>query len=96
MVVANDAEFSTIPANPVGVSGITSVHQLMTLPKAGKTPRRGNIKLIFRRDDWSLAFVRVNWFDNDKVDLLPRADRFIENDPVVDRGVPRDEGYRPE
>lgn len=86
----------TVPANAVGVLVITSFHQLMTLPKADKTPRRGNLNLIFRRADWSLAFVRVNWFDNDKVNLLPRPDSSIDNDPVVDRGVPRDERYRPE
>lgn len=86
-----------MPADPTIVATITSFHQLMTLPAEDKTPRRGNINLIFRKDDWTLAFVRVNWFDDDRVNLLPRPDSSIGDDPVVDRGVPAEEKpYRPE
>lgn len=77
-----------IVPTPRKVMTVKTMHQLMMLPAHSKTPRRGNINLIFRQEDWSLAFVRVNWFDNDKVNLLPQPYSSIENDPVVDRGVP--------
>jgi hypothetical protein len=77
-----------IVPTPRKVMTVKTMHQFMMLPAHSKTPRRGNINLIFRQEDWSLAFVRVNWFDNDKVNLLPQPYSSIENDPVVDRGVP--------
>ncbi len=77
--------------NPEIMASVWSFHQLMTLPATNKTPRRGNINLIFRPEDWSLAFVRVNWFDNDNVNLLPRPESLLENDPVVDRKAPAEE-----
>ncbi len=79
--------------NPEMRGSVWSFHQLMTLPAENKTPRRGNLNLIFREDDWSLAFVRVNWFDNDKVNLLPRPESLIADDPVVDRDAPVEERY---
>lgn len=61
--------------------------QWMTLPGSRiRTPARGNLLLIFDKNDYSLSFVRFNPFKNSsRVSALPYPDERLPNDPVRDR-----------
>ena len=69
-------------------------HQWMTLPEdKGRTPVRGNLRLTFDPDDWSLRVVSFNRFKiSVGINVLPDPDETIPNDPVLDRPAAGNKG----
>ena len=78
------------PVYPPGELSVWCRHQWMSILDGDKKGRRGNLNLIFDKDDWSLRFVRIVFFDNGGSYLHPPMS-LLPNDIIVDRPVPDDE-----
>jgi hypothetical protein len=65
-------------------------HQWGSLGRDGMPIKRGNLVLIFDKEDWSLQFVRIVFFEESD-GYLPAPLSQIPNDPAIDRQVPGEE-----
>lgn len=78
------------PVYPPQELSVWCRHQWGSLGRDGKPLKRGNLNLIFDKEDWSLRFVRIVFFEG-RGTYLPTPASQIPNDPAIDRPVPAKE-----